>query len=213
MEIPIKAQVTCTDGLCGKLICILINPVTDQITHLVVKENEGAEREFMVPVDLIKSTSNQRIFLLCSKTGLEKLESFTKTEFVEETMPSVYASYSEPYGIGTHFLWPYVSPEKTLRIAVDQPQIPAGEIVMKRGAHVKALDGVIGQIDEFMVNPENDHITHLVMHRNHIWGHQEIAIPVSAIKEAYKDVVALNISKHEVKSLPALPIKRNWNEN
>ena len=38
MEIPLQAQVECTDGLCGRSVYVLINPVTDQVTHLVVKE-------------------------------------------------------------------------------------------------------------------------------------------------------------------------------
>ncbi len=38
MEIPLNAQVECTDGVCGHSACVLINPVTDQVTHLVVQE-------------------------------------------------------------------------------------------------------------------------------------------------------------------------------
>ena len=37
MEIPLNAQVECTDGICGRSVYVLINPVIDNVTHVVVK--------------------------------------------------------------------------------------------------------------------------------------------------------------------------------
>jgi Methyltransferase domain len=36
--IPVNAEVRCTDGTCGHSTCVLINPITNKVTHLVVKE-------------------------------------------------------------------------------------------------------------------------------------------------------------------------------
>jgi hypothetical protein len=38
MEIPLNAQVECTDGICGRSAYVLIDPVFDQVTYLVVRE-------------------------------------------------------------------------------------------------------------------------------------------------------------------------------
>ncbi len=56
MEIPLKAQVECTDGDCGRSVCVLINPVIDQVTHLVVKEDSSPNTEYIVPVDSVAAT-------------------------------------------------------------------------------------------------------------------------------------------------------------
>ena len=39
MEIPLQAQVACTDGVGGHAAYVLINPVAGQVTHLVVQED------------------------------------------------------------------------------------------------------------------------------------------------------------------------------
>ncbi len=212
MEIPIEAQVICSDGSCGKSICALINPVSEEVTHLVVKVEPPSEMEYMVPIVTILLTTREMIELRCTKAELEDMEPFNKTEFIEQKITTDYAVYSEPYGMGTHYLWPYVSPERTIRLPVNHPQIPPGELAVRRGARVEALDGEIGHIDEFMINPENGHIIHLVMREGHLWGQKDVIIPVSAIKEAQKNRVTLNIDKQQVESLPTFNIYRHWAE-
>jgi hypothetical protein len=56
MEIPLNAQIECTDGICGLSTFVLINLVMDGVTHLVVKENESPNEEYIVLVDLVKET-------------------------------------------------------------------------------------------------------------------------------------------------------------
>ena len=52
MEIPLQAQVECTDGVCGRSAFVLIDPVADQVTHVVVKEDSSPNKEYIVPIDL-----------------------------------------------------------------------------------------------------------------------------------------------------------------
>ncbi len=52
MDIPLQAQVECTDGVCGRSVYVLINPVIDKVTHLVVKE-DASNIEYIVPVDSV----------------------------------------------------------------------------------------------------------------------------------------------------------------
>jgi len=56
MEIPLNAQVECTDGVCGRSVYVLINPVIDQVTHLGVKEDSSPNTEYIVPVDFVAET-------------------------------------------------------------------------------------------------------------------------------------------------------------
>ena len=48
MEIPLQAQVECTDGVCGRSAFVLIDPVADQVTHVVVKEDSSPNKEYIV---------------------------------------------------------------------------------------------------------------------------------------------------------------------
>jgi sporulation protein YlmC with PRC-barrel domain len=212
MEIPLNAEVECTDGVYGRSKYVLVNPVVDQVTHMVVKEDAYPHTEYIVPVDLVTETLADTIRLNCSKAELEKMDHFVKTKFIEERVPDSY--YGDGmYGMGSYFYMPYVSGAMTVQVPVEVQQIPTGELTVRRGTRVEATDGYVGHVDEFVVNPVNGHITHLVMREGHLWGQKDVIIPVSAMKAIGKtseDTVVLNIDKHQIESLPTFPINRRW---
>jgi len=211
MEIPLNAQVECSDGDCGHIAGVLINPISDQVIHLIVKVNANPDTEYIVPVDKMGETIAGTIQLRCSRAELEKMECFIKTEFIEENVP--YRDYGfggDAYGLGSYYYAPYVIPDRTVYVPVKHLQVPPGELAVRRGARVEALDGHVGNVDEFVINPENDHISHLVMREGHLWGQKDVIIPVSSVKEVNDKTVFLNLHKHEIESLPTFPIHRRW---
>ncbi len=208
MDIPLKAQVECTDGVCGQSTYVLINPVSEQVTHLVVKEAASPQTEYVVPVDLISATVTDTIKLRCSRAELEKLEPFVQTRFVAEQVPDSDGNLGR--GIGPGYYWPYVSPDVTVYRPVEDQQVPAGEMAVRRGTRVEATDGYVGHVDEFVINPENDHITHLVMREGHLWGKKDVIIPLSAMGKAGDDTLYLTLDKHQIESLPTFPVHRRW---
>ena len=209
MDIPLQAKVECTDGVCGNSAYILINPVSDQVTHLVVKEDASPNTEYIVSVDLVKETSDNTIILSCSKAEMEKMDPFVQTEFVEEKVLD-YAGYRGGIsGMGSFYM-PYVTSEIRIPVTEENQQVPAGELAVHRGTRVEATDGYVGRVDEFVVNPENNHITHLVMRQGHLWGQKDVIIPIAAVDDHGDDTLFLNIGKHQIESLPTFPVRRRW---
>ena len=189
---------------------MLINPVVEKVTHVVVKE-DSSNTEYIVPLEMISETIAGIIQLRCSKAELEKMEPFIKTTFVEEPLPGIGFGYGdEMYGVGSYYYMPYVIPELTVQVPVEQQQIPPGELAIRRGTGVEATDGHVGRVDEFVVNPENGHITHLVMREGHLWGQKEVIIPLSAIGDTRDDTVFLKLNKQQIESLPGIPVYRHW---
>ena len=210
MEIPLQAKVECTDGICGESVYVLINPVNDQITHLVVKADVFPNTQYIVPVNSVKETIANTIRLTCSKAELEKMAPFIQTEFVEEKVLD-YAGYRGGIsGLGSYFYMPYVTSEIMVPVTVENQQIPAGELAVHRGTRVEATDGYVGRVDEFVVNPDSGHITHLVMRQGHLWGEKDVIIPISAKEDTGDDTLFLNIDKHQIESLPTFPVHRRW---
>jgi hypothetical protein len=76
MEIPINAQVTCTDGVYGRSEYVLIDPVIDQVTHLVVKATCGAKKDVMIPLSAMGETREDTMFLKINKHQIESLPTF-----------------------------------------------------------------------------------------------------------------------------------------
>ena len=208
MEIPVQAQVECTNGLFGRSVYVLINPVTDKVTHLVVKE-DVSDTEYIVPVEVVTETIANTIRLNCTKAKLKKMRRFIKTTYIEEKMP--YISYGAGmYDMGAYYYTPYVTPDLTVQVPVEHQQIPSGELAVHRGTRVEATDGHVGHVDEFVVNPKNSHITHLVMREGHLWGKKDVIIPLSAMGDTHNDTVFLKIDKKQIESLPTFPLHRRW---
>jgi hypothetical protein len=211
MEIPLNAQVECTDGICGNSAYVLINPVNDQVTHLVVKKDANPDSEFIVPVSLVAETIADTIRLRCSKAELEKLDPFIRTEYIEEKLPERSLGYGGSMnGLASYYYLPYVSQSNTVQVAVEHLQIPPGELAFHRGTRVEAIDGYVGQIDEFVVDPQTSHATHLVMREGHLWGQKDVIIPLSAVGTSSKETMFLKLDKHQIEALPTFPLQRRW---
>jgi len=210
MEIPLNAQVECTDGVCGRSVDVLINPVTDQVTHLVVKEDVTPNTEYIVPVDFVTETKTDTIRLSCTKAELEKMDPFIKTKFIAESVPDIRSGINGMPGIGSTYYFPYITPDMTVYVPKESQQVPPGELAVRRGTRVEATDGYVGKVDEFVVNPKNGHITHLVMREGHLWGKKDVVIPLSAMGDTRDDTVFLKLDKHQIESLPTFPVNRRW---
>jgi len=210
MEIPLNAQVECTDGICGRSEFVLINPVIDQLTHLVVKEDTSPGIEYIVPVDFVTETIADTIRLRCSKAELEKMDPFTKTRVIGERVLDRNFGYQGGMDRMGYYYLPYITAESTEYESVEYQQIPPGELAVRRGTRIEATDGYVGRVDEFVVKPENGHITHMVMREGHLWGEKDVIIPLSAMGDTHEDTVFLKLDKHQIESLPTFPVHRRW---
>ncbi|MBK9602803.1 MAG: PRC-barrel domain containing protein [Anaerolineales bacterium] len=210
MEIPLNAQVECTDGVCGHSVYVLINPIIDQVTFLIVKEDTPPNTEYMVPVEFVAETIVNTIRLSCDLARLRTMDPFVQTEFIQEKALD-YAGYGGGIsGMGSFYYMPYITSEVSVQVPVEHQQIPLGELAVHRGTRVEATDGHVGHVDEFVVNKVDGSITHLVMREGHLWGQKDVIIPLSALGETREDTVFLNLDKQQIESLPAFPVSRRW---
>jgi hypothetical protein len=164
-----------------------------------------------VPVEVLSETIAGTIQLRCKKAELQKMDPFIKTTYIEKMVPyRSYGSGDGMGGMGATYYAPYV--QLTMQVPVEKMQIPPGELAVRRGTRIEATDGYVGHVDEFVVNPDNGHITHLVMREGHLWGQKEVIIPVSAMGEHHEDTdtVFLKLEKNQVESLPTFPLHRRW---
>lgn len=196
-----NVNVHCVDGLCGRSTHIILNPVTEQVSHLVVKGNQN-NTERLVSIMLVANTAAEVILLSCTKEEFFKLEAFNEPEFIYADVPQ---HTSDP---NLTMLWPYVSPLKQL---IDDKirRIPPGELAVRRGARVRATDGFVGTVDEFLVGPAGN-ITHLVLRKSDLWEKTDITIPLSYIERIEEKIVHLNVDKQTIAESPSVPVKRRW---
>jgi sporulation protein YlmC with PRC-barrel domain len=210
MEIPLQAQVECADGDCGRSENIIVNPIDERVTHLVVRESSSPDRQYLVPLSFVSGVLAGTIRLSCGRQELEKMEPFVKNVFIEIKVPDRYPGAGGLYGMGGPLYLPFVTVERNVLESGKSEQIPPGELAVRRGTQVEAADGPVGRVDEFVVLPESGCITHLVMREGHLWGSRDVVIPLSAVDRTTADSVYLNLTKRQVEALPKLRIRRLW---
>ena len=115
---------------------------------------------------------------------------------------------------GEHYsMHPYVLPDFDDEFSYDPhyveiERVPHGELDIHRGAKVHATDGKVGQVDEFLVSPDDHLISHLVLREGHLWGKKLVTIPVSEIDHFEADQVFLKLDRQAIEQLPSIPVKQ-----
>ena len=203
-EFTIGSEVVCSDGACGELRRVVVNPVARALTHLVVEPRfqEGTGR--LVPVELVDSAAGE-IRIRCSMSEFHALEEAEETHFLQG------AAGQWGYGQGQMLSLPYFALGMGMRGMGMGPQmttedrVPEGEVEVRRGEHVHATDGAIGRVQGFVIDPTDHHLTHVLLDEGHLWGKKRVAIPISAVKDV-DDGVRLTLTKAEVGDLPPVDL-------
>jgi sporulation protein YlmC with PRC-barrel domain len=205
MEIPVNAQVKAADGSAyGRLSYVVLDPKTKRLTHLVVKADKAPHTERLVSIDQVMESTPRLIRVRHSLDELDHLPEFIQHQYVREDLP-----YSDVFSGEAALLTinPYTQvPRVPAYVPILVTQMPRGEIAVRRGAHVAAEDGPVGTVDDFLIDPKTDRITHLVLRHGHLWGQRDISLPVGEIAHIAENTVYLKLSKRQIEQLPAMPV-------
>ena len=220
-EFIIGSEVACSDGVCGELRRVVIDPVARAITHLVVEPRHRRDKGHLVPIELVTSTAEE-IRLRCTKAQFDVLEDAEETQL----LPGASGDWgyepdqmlSLPYfrlggsgmGIGTGATGMGAMGMGATGIrarphAVTTDRVPAGEVEVRRGEHVHATDGAIGRVQGLVIDPSDHHVTHVLLDEGHLWGQKTVAIPIGAVTHV-DGGVRLKLTKDEVRDLPAVEL-------
>lgn len=196
---PVNAQVDCLDDHAGRSTHLIVNPITRLITHLVVETGLLKKTDHLIPVDKVASVTHDTIQLNCTRGELAAMSLFTDTQYVRTEVP-------HPDAVAYH---PFVTFSSANAPKIDQ-HIPRGELAVSRGTQVDAPDGYVGTISEFVLDPETDCITHIVVRMGSWFNRQELTVPVTAIDRIIGDTLRLKPTRDELQHLPLLEIERKY---
>jgi sporulation protein YlmC with PRC-barrel domain len=206
MDLPMNARVTCIDGEVGKSSHIIVDLVTEQVTHFVVKTDHDGKR-FVVPIEKIEGSERTVFLLNCHKEEVYQLPLF------EESYFNGYDAYDSEPPIPVPGMAPSYTMYHPYREAESGAVGPSREsswarLAVNKGAMVLATDGEVGKIDELVIDPETHRVTHLVLRQHFLLNKWIVTIPVSDIERAEVDTVFLKIGKKAVEALPSVALKR-----
>jgi sporulation protein YlmC with PRC-barrel domain len=199
-QFTIGAEVSCSDGACGKLSRVVVDPIARAVTHLIVEPRRGHEPARLVPVGLAGSAAGE-IQLNCTSAEFDVLDPAEETRFIAE-----YEDVPN-YRPTDVVFWPYYGYRGARGNLATSDTIPPGEVEVRRGEHVHASDGRIGQVDGLVIDPDSHRVTHVVLQEGHLWGRKDVAIPISTVTRV-SDHVEVSLSKQQVQDLPPVDIDR-----
>jgi PRC-barrel domain len=213
VQFTIGAEASCSDGTRGEVTRVIVDPIAEEVTHLVVEPLHRRGLGRLVPLGLVDATAGQ-IRLRCTQAEFEKLDPAEETRFLPGT--SGYAGY----GPGQVGYWPYYGlggvgagidgglsgglsgiGGGNISQVVTSDTVPQGEVDVRRGDTVQATDGDIGRVQGLVIDRGSRHVTHVLLQEGHLWGRREVAIPIGAVAST-SDGIQLRISKQEVQDLP-----------
>ena len=223
MRLEIGDRVRCTDGVYGELADIVIDPLEKRVTHLVVqpKQDEGQAR--LVPIQLAKGRADEQraIELECTLDEAQGFESVHEAAYLRlgespaedpDWDVGVEDVLAMPYYTDLGYAGLDVSQypgDLDSHVTMSYDRVPKGEVEVRRASAVISADGhSLGEVDGFVVGAD-EHITHFVLERGHLWGRKEVTIPIGAVARVESDTVHVALSKDEVGALPAVRVGRH----
>jgi sporulation protein YlmC with PRC-barrel domain len=193
--LTIGADASCTDGVCGKVISLVVDPRARTVTHLVVNDRQFHGR--LVPLSVVEvDVTTGQMRLRCSSAELERLHPADVTVSLLDNDADPENSNDQVllYSLGRRLLDPP---------SVTYDSLPSGEVAVRGGDHVHASDGSIGQVQGLVIDPGSHQVTHVLLQEGHVLGRKVVAIPIGAVTGVNQSGIQLNITRQQVKDLPS----------
>jgi hypothetical protein len=209
-EFTIGARASCSDGFCGEVTRLITDPAALTVTHLVIQPKHKKYHGRLVPLDLVDTTTGD-IRLRCTLEEFDGLQPAEEVDVVEgDEYLGGYGAGSSVQGYGNVGAMGVGAGASGVSIGGSlghrvpttvNDVVPMGETQVRHGDPVHAVDGEIGQVQGFVVDPASHQVTHVLLREGHMWGHKDIAIPVSAVV-GMDEGIKLNLTKQQVEDLP-----------
>ena len=220
MRLELGTPVHCTDGAYGELADVVVDPISKRVTHVVVRPTgQEAEETRLVPVQLVESGGEPSELSLratvAEVNGLEPVREYAYRRLgesavsdpdwdvgIQDVLAAPYYEADFGQGLGA---FPGYGPE----LGLIYDRVPKGEVEIRRSSDVFSADEHhLGEVDWMLVDDEG-HITHLILERGHLWGRQEVTIPIGGVAKVETDVVTLSLTKDQVGELPSIRVRRH----
>lgn len=195
----------------GRLDRVVINPTTNEVTHLVVHRGVLSTTDKVIPIDLVEIGDENGVVLRVTAAEVAQLPDFEEKHYIAVDEAKLGRDGPSDSPLPDSLLyWQPIYPQPPLLPQAGEPSyrvetqtnIPPGTVAMKEGAKVITRDGKRkGNIDEVLTMDSGGHVTHILISTG-VWHKEKKLIPVNWIDEVSEDEVHLMIGAYTVDRLP-----------
>jgi sporulation protein YlmC with PRC-barrel domain len=184
LKIHIGADVRTRDGAhVGRMHRVVVNPDEQAVIGIVVLEGGLLSRDVLVPLDFVQRADDDEVVLNLDRDRLDQLPTF---DFNEILVPPP----TWPVAFGYPEAWAYLPKSHRKRLG-------PGQIDVKRGMRVLAVDGEVGQIDDVALDLQTGELTGLWVRPTAPFS-SELRVPAEWIERASDDAVFVAGTKADV---------------
>ena len=180
----IGAAAACSDGPCGAVSRVVVDPVARELTHLVIEPEHRSGLGRLVPLE--HGRGERRRTSACATPS----PSSSRSAPPRRPISCPGAAATDAYAAHEAYYWPYFGLEggadplvAMASAMVTRDMLPPGEIGVRRGEAVHASDGEIGKVEGLVVESAQGHVTHVLLQEGHLWGRKQVAIPIGAVEK------------------------------
>lgn len=213
MKIKLNAQVLSENNeKIGELKKVVIDPLTNEVSHVVVEKGFWFREDKLVPVDMVEMSGEDKVRIRTTRRELEELPDFKEkqyfllTDYWSDDQESG-AGYSTPY-----VMYPYMMagteiglPEPPAVMRRSKMNIPDSSVVIEEGVKVIGLEGrQVGKVEKVIWDATSDHITHILISKGWLFNKEKL-VPIEWIKQMGDQHISLLVDSRIVEQLPDYP--------
>lgn len=190
----------------GKINHFVIDPVTDEVTHLIIEKGDLLSEDKVLPFELVTPIADDRLVLKEDTGSLDKLQPFEERYFVranEKEENTVVITHPALQADSTYYWYPSFEQEAPERLAIIKQNIPENKVLLKEGIKVLSSDGKhVGDVERLLFKPALNTATHFVISQGLLFKDRKL-VPVHWVKSFEEDKVTLAVSSQLLEGLPS----------
>jgi uncharacterized protein YrrD len=220
VELKEGTSVETSDGReLGRISHFVLNPETNEVTHIVVQKGWLLPEDKVIPFDRVRSATDEKVVLNANVSDFDELPPFEESHYIQAkdrdlegrgtdraadqpVFPTTAGYYWYPpqgylgypaYGLG-EYSWPRTETVQN---------IPANTVPLKEGTNVMSSDGEhIGDVERLFIDPGSNRATHLVISQGTFFKDRKL-VPANWIRSVTEEEVDLFVSSELLERLPA----------
>lgn len=199
LNFNLGTKVQCTDGQCGNLSKLVIDPDNGHVTDIIVEKGFFLTTDSVLPITLIENVTDELIYLSISSQEISQYPTYKVTEFEE---PADIPGQQQIGGVTPFGVQTVTEPVVPMVKRKISQGIEAGRQVIEAGMSVSNSEGVIGKVDRVIIDPITGKISHIVISRGLIVSNLTI-IPIAIVESIYNDGIFVIATDQEIEKFPA----------
>ena len=196
----------------GKINRFVLDPATNEVTHIVVQKGWLLPEDKVVPLEMVSSATDDQVTLSKEAGSFDDLPPFEERHFVRTTEADLDAEQSSNFQVAPAYYWyppqGYMGypgyglsfypwpPVETKR------NVPEQSVSLNEGANVISSDGKhVGDVERLFIDPDSNQATQFVITHGLLFKDRKL-IPTQWVKSVAENEVRLVVTAHLLETLP-----------